>query len=463
MKLEPTMFRSYDIRGRVNDQELNEKSAEMIGRGFGSMLLDKGVKSCISGYDNRAYSKELTEAAVRGIISTGVDVKDIGMVTVPVAYWAQYFLKIKGVAVGTASHNPNGWFGFKLGCDFSSTLVRSGLEDLYDRIDREKFSIGSGSVEFVSGVIEAYRKDIVSRAKLHRPMVVVVNGGNGIAGSINVPVLEKFGIKVIGQYIDSDPTFPHHEPNPSLVTFQNVLSAKVLETKADIGIGFDADGDRLGIIDNLGRPLFADKALIFLARLALQSEPGAKIVFDVKSSQSLVDDILAHGGVPVMWKTGHSFIKEKSHQVDAALGGERSGHIFIRRGYYGYDDALMATLKLLEYISNQSKTVSELSDEVSTYVASSVINASCADEVKWDVIVRITKQFKEEFGSDKVIDIDGARVNFGDGWGLVRASSNLPDLVLVFEGKTEKRMQEIKELFRNRLKKYPEVGQLENE
>ncbi len=463
MQLEKTMFRKYDIRGRVSDAEFNAKSAEAIGRAFGTLLKRNGVLECVAGYDNRAYSQGLAEAAMQGVIASGVNVKNIGMVTVPVAYWAQYFLKTKGVCMGTASHNPNGWFGLKLGADYSSTFEQQDIQDLYALLVQEDFENGYAQIKSVEGVVEEYQKDIVARAKLHRPLTVVVNAGNGTAGPINAPALERFGVKVIGQYIDSDPTFPNHEPNPSLVEFQQALAAKVKEVGADLGIGFDADGDRLGIVDNLGRPMFADKVIIFLARLALEQEPGAKIVFDVKCSQALQDDIKRQGGAPVMWKTGHSFIKAKSKEVDAALAGERSGHIFVRRGYYGYDDALMAALKFLEYISGQKKTVAKLHDEVTRYVTSPEIKAHCGDEIKEEVAGQLTVEFKKEFGEDKVVTIDGARVDFGDGWGLVRTSSNLPELVLVFEGKTEARMKEIKELFRARLKKYPEVGEFENE
>ncbi len=461
MRLEPTMFRKYDIRGRVGEAELNSTSCEAIGRGFGAMMALRGVTACVSGYDNRAYSHELTLAAMRGIAASGITVRNIGMVTVPVAYWGQYFLKTQGVCMGTASHNPNGWFGLKLGFDYSSTYV--DFQDLYARILAEKFVTGIGTIQDVDGVVAAYQKDVAARATLHRPLTVVVDAGNGTAGEINVPALEQFGVRVVGQFIDSDPTFPNHEPNPSLVTSQRALAKKVLEVGADVGMGFDADGDRLGVVDNLGRSIYPDKAFIFLTRLALAAEPGAKVVFDVKSSEALIEDIASHGGVPVMWKTGHAFIKAKSQEVDAAIAGERSGHIFIRRGYYGYDDALMAALKLLEYLSSQKKTMAELHDEVSGWVASPEIHAKCGDEVKEGVVARMVKELKDQYGANRVVDIDGARVDFGDGWGLVRFSSNLPELVLVFEAKTEARMIEIKETFRSLLAKYPEVGPFENE
>ena len=265
MQLEKTMFRKYDIRGRVSAKELNETSAEAIGRAFGTMCKSRGVETVVSGYDNRAYSKSLTEAATRGIVSTGVNVKNIGMVTVPVAYWAQYHLKARGVCMGTASHNPNGWFGFKLGFDYSNTTV--AFEDLYALIAREDFASGGGSIEPVAGVVAAYQKDVAGRATLHRQLAVVVDAGNGTAGEINVPALEMLGVRVIGQFIESDSTFPNHEPNPSLIESQRALASKVLETKADLGIGFDADGDRIGVVDDRGRAIYPDKAFIFLARL----------------------------------------------------------------------------------------------------------------------------------------------------------------------------------------------------
>lgn len=459
------MFREYDIRGRVNDEELNEKSVEAIAKGFGSLLREKGVEDCIIAYDNRSYSKGLSEAAMAGLQSTGVHVTSIGQATVPLAYWAQYHFDIPAVCMGSASHNPNGWFGLKLGYEKSSTLLGQEMVDLYDRIANERFVSGAGTRKDVSTdeVISAYRDDVVKRTQLHRPLKIVVNCGNGAAGPVTVPALRAFGCEVVEQNTEPDATFPNHEPNPSSVGFQKALETKVLETHADCGIGFDADGDRLGVVDNLGRTMFPDKILIFLARLELAKHSGASIVFDVKSSRALADDITAHGGVPVMWKTGHSYIKAKSKEVDAPVSGERSGHIFYRSGYFGYDDGLFAALKFLEYVSSQDKTVAELHDEVTTYVTSPTYNAHCADEVKYGVVEMVTAELKKKYGAKRVVDINGARVEFDDGWGLVRASSNLPVLVLVFEGKTRDRMEAIIAEFKTILSNYPEIGEMEPE
>jgi phosphomannomutase/phosphoglucomutase len=463
--LKKSMFREYDIRGLVNDDELNETSVETIARGFGSLLHERAVRACIVAYDNRSYSRDLADAAIAGLLSTGVDVVAIGQGTAPLAYWAQYHFDVQGVCVGSASHNPNGWFGLKLGYEKSSTLLGKELEDLYARIVEEKFVQGRGTRKDVSTdeVILAYGEDLIRRAKLHRPLKIVVNCGNGTAGPVNVPALRSFGCEVIEQNTTPDATFPNHEPNPSSVKFQKALEAKVLETGADCGIGFDADGDRLGVVDNRGRTMYPDKILIFLARLELITHPGASIVFDVKSSRAVWDDVKAHGGVPVLWKTGHSYIKAKSKEVDAPVSGERSGHIFYRSGYFGYDDGLFAAIKFLEYVSSQSKTVAELHDEVSTYSTSPTYEASCPDEIKYHIVDKLVPALKARYGADRVIDINGARVEFDDGWGLVRASSNLPKLVLVFEGKTKERMESITREFQEILRDYPEVGEIKPE
>jgi len=461
--LKRTMFREYDIRGQVNEEELNEDSVEAIAKGFGSMFVERGGKDCIIGYDNRSYSKGLMEAAMRGLMSVGLNVKNIGQVTVPLAYWAQYHLDVRGVCMGTASHNPNGWFGLKLGFDKTDTEI--DFAELYKRVADENFLSGQGTREDVdqSQILSAYIKDVLSRAKLHRPMKVVVNTGNGAAGPINVQALQAFGCEVIEQNTEPDATFPNHEPNPSSVGFQKALEAKVKEVGVDCGLGFDADGDRIGVVDNLGRTMYPDKILLFLARLELVKTPGASIVFDVKSSRSLIDDIVAHGGVPVMEKTGHMYIKTRARLVNAPVSGERSGHIFVRSGYYGFDDGLFAAMKFLEYVSSQNKTVAELHDEVNTYVTSPTYKAECADEIKYQIVDRLIQDMKNKYGEEKVVTISGARVEFADGWGLVRASSNLPNLVLVFEAKTKEQMEEIKNEFISILKKYPEVGTIEEE
>ncbi|MCP6719070.1 MAG: phosphomannomutase/phosphoglucomutase [Patescibacteria group bacterium] len=458
-KLEKTMFREYDIRGRVSDKELNEESCKLIGKGFGSLLImDYNVKEVVAAFDAREYSERLKNALIEGIISTGVNVIEIGQALVPIAYFAQRHLKIKGLAMLTASHNPNGWSGIKLGQDFETTLLPDEIKKLYQIILEEDFIEGKGEVSQKAGIIEVYGDYLTKKVKFKKPFKVVVDAGNGTAGPIIPPILRKAGVDVIEQHCDIDFSFPHHEPNPATLEALEDLSSKVKEVKADIGFGFDGDGDRLGVVDEKGNIIWPDRFLILLARQVLKEKPGSPIVFDVKSSQALIEEIEKYGGKPVMWKTGHSYIKQKAKELDAPLAGEKSGHIFYRHNYYGYDDPTFAALKILEYLSYQNRSLSEIMLDTPQYFSSPSWYADCADEVKYEVASKLTEEFKKEYGEDKVIDISGARVTFEDGWGLVRASSNLPVINMVFESKTKEGLERIKDIFRKKLAKYPEVG-----
>lgn len=451
------MFREYDIRGRV-DEDLTIDAATMIGRAYGTFLRRRDVLKSVIGYDAREYSPRIKNAFIQGVITTGVSAVDVGMVISPILYFAQYHYHFKGGAMITASHNPNGWSGFKLGYDYATTLLPDDIQEMYRIIENDDYASGNSAIEERSGIIDAYREFVVSRVSLKRPLTVVVNAGNCTAGPIVPSILRALGCTVIEQYCNIDTTFPNHEPNPTLPEASEALGAKVKETGADVGFGYDGDGDRLGMVDELGRVVWPDQALILLSRLILKEVPGARVVFDVKCSQALPEDIIAHGGVPVMWKTGHSYIKQKSKEVDAALGGERSGHIFFRHGYYSYDDAVFASIKLLEYLSGFDEPFSHALRDLPQYVSSPTWQVDCADDVKYSVVDRLTEEFKNEYGSDRVIDINGARVSFPDGWGLVRASSNLPVLTLGFEGKTREVMEKITEIFKRKLAQYQEIG-----
>ena len=449
------MFREYDLRGMESEEELNPYSLELIGRGYGTFLLRRGIKELVLGRDNRGSSESFSGAALKGLLETGCDVVDIGVVTVPMLYWSQYYFERKGGMMVTASHNPLGWNGVKLAMGYSYTIIGKELEEIYDIITTEQFlSGGKGSVKEVN-VTKAYVTDLVKRVAIRKKMRVLVNTGNGTAGFIVPKVLRQAGCEVIERYTESDPTFPHYTPNPAQIEMMEDTSTQTKNNHADLGFAFDADGDRLGLVDEKGQNIWPDRYLILLSRLVLEKQPGSKIVFDVKCSQALEEDIRAHGGVPIMWKTGHSYIKEKMRDEEAPLAGEMSGHIFIAQGYYGFDDALFASLKLLEYFSHQESSVSELIKSTPYYISSPALNAPCPDEKKYEVVEKLTKEFKEKY---EVIDINGARVLFGDGWGLVRASSNIPALVLRFEAKTEKRLNEIEMIFREKLRAFPFVG-----
>jgi len=457
-KLKKTMFREYDLRGRVNDEELNEKTVEIIGRGFGTFLAKRGVQKIVVGYDAREYSERLEKALIRGILSTGCDIIEMGQLIVPILYFSQYHFKIKGIAMVTASHNPNGWSGFKLGYDYSTTLLSAEIQELYQIIEKENFIKGQGKFKKYDRIIQDYQNFIVTKIKIAKPFKIVVNCGNGTAGPIVPPILRVVGCQVVEQNCQIDFSFPHYEPNPSALEFLEDLSQKVKEEKAGLGFGFDGDGDRLGVVDDQGKIVWPDLVLALLARPLLKNHPGGKVVFDVKSSRALIEDIKAHGGQPIIWITGHSYLKQKAKEVKAIIAGEKSGHLFYRYDFFGYDDALFNGLKLLEYLSEENKPLSEVLKTLPQYITSPAWHLDCPDEKKYQVVEKITQEFKKKFGPERVIDINGARVEFDDGWGLVRASSNLPYLVLVFEAKTEKRLKEIEEIFRQELEKYPEVG-----
>lgn len=454
--LKSTMFREYDLRGQVGDGELNPVSMEIIARAYGAMLVAKNIKTAVLGYDYRSYSESLATAAIKGLCESGIDVINLGLILTPMMYSAQYHYKSEGGIMITASHNPNGWSGVKLALGYSHTFVPDEIKQLKELTISEKFVTGNGIVK-KENYLDIYIKDLISRVSLKKKLKVVVNTGNGGAGVIVPKVLQASGVEVVGLYNELDWNFPHYSPNPAKEEMMRDTGKKVVEVGADVGIAIDADGDRLGVVDEKGTIIWPDQYMILLSRLVLRTMRGASIIFDVKSTQALADDITAHGGVPVMWKTGHSYIKSKLHELDAPLAGEMSGHIFFGKPfYYGFDDASFAALKLLEYLALQDQTLSSIIAATPRYISSPSLQVDCADEVKYDVVDRITEEFKKSGLS--VNDINGARVTFENGWGLVRASSNMPVLVLRFEGKTQEDLTKIETIFKKTLAKYPEVG-----
>jgi phosphomannomutase/phosphoglucomutase len=454
--LAKTMFREYDLRGRVSQDELNEGSVEIIAKAFGTMLRQKNIDLCVVGYDYRSISEAFHLATIKGLNAVGVNVIDIGLTLTPIAYAAQYYFKSKGVAMVTGSHNPNGWSGFKLGNDYSHTLVPEEMDALYQLCLSEKFASGEGKME-KKEYKPIYAQDVLSRVRLEKRMRVVFNAGNGTPAAIVPEILKKAGCEVIGLMTNLDWSFPRYFPNPSLVEMMEDTGKLTKEKGADLGIAMDGDGDRLGITDEKGETIWPDRYLIVLARQMLEKYPGAKIVNEVKCTQALEEDIKNHGGISIMTKTGHSYIKAKVWEEKAILGGEFSGHVFYNKPeYYGFDDAVFASLKLLEYLSGQKKTLSQIMLQTPNYVSSPALQVACADEVKYEVVDKLIKEFKND--GYEVIDINGARVKFSDGWGLVRASSNLPVLVLRFEAKTEKRLAEIMKIFKDKFTNYPQIG-----
>jgi phosphomannomutase/phosphoglucomutase len=454
-QLKKTMFREYDIRGKVNDEELNARSTEIIGKAFGTYLDRLGITDVVVGFDSRYGSVELKDGLVAGLRSTGRNVVMIGMCLTPMMYWAQYHFKTKGGAMITGSHNPKGWNGLKLAHDLSLTLGGEEIRQVYELCESEDFVVGKGDYTDAS-IAEEYTADLVGRVKVGRHLKVVIDTGNGTAGAFAPRIFREAGLEVIEQFTDLDHDFPNHEPDPARTDTVEAIGQRVRAEGADMGFGFDGDGDRFGLVDEKGEVVWPDRYLILLSRQVLEKSPGGKIIFDVKCSQALEEDIAAHGGRPIMWKTGHSHIKKKLHEEHGMLAGEMSGHVFFVENYYGFDDGVYAALRFAEYVSNLEGTLSEIIDSTPYYESSPTINVRCADEVKYDVVDRLTAELKKDF--DRVIDINGARVVFDDGWGLVRASSNLPELVLRFEAKTPERLNEIKKIFRGYMDRYPEIS-----
>lgn len=453
--LKKTMFREYDLRGREADDELNDESMYYIGRGFGTYLRKRNITEAVVGHDARATSESFHKNVIKGLIECGINVTNIGIVTTPMSYWSQYHLKIKGLVTVTASHNPAGWNGVKLGSGLSYTLLTDELQEVYNIITKEEFIDGRGSVRD-EDIREVYTKDLASKVKITKKFKILVNTGNGTAGLFVPEILKRIGCEVVKHFTNVDPTYPNYTPNPDGTAMMEDTGKQTIKNNCDLGFAFDGDGDRLGLVDEKGHIIWPDRYMILLSRLVLSKRPGAKIIFDVKVSEALPEDIKAHGGVPIMWKTGHSHIKAKMHEEKAALAGEMSGHIFFADGYYGFDDSMIAALKLLEYLSTQGKPLSAIIDDTPYYISTPTIQVPTTDEDKYDIVEELTAEFKAE--GYKVIDINGARVYTDKGWGLVRASSNTPTLVLRFEAKDKQELENLKKMMKEKLDRFEKVS-----
>jgi phosphomannomutase/phosphoglucomutase len=455
------MFREYDLRGLVSEEEINESSVEIIAKAYGTMLRTRGIEKTVVGYDLRTGSKELSEVAIKGLLATGVDVIAIGQVLTPIMYASQYHFQTKGGMMVTASHNPNGWLGFKLALGYSYTLGPDEMKELYDLTVSEDFATGSGTRQD-KDYIPTYAKDVLSRVKITRPVKVVVNAGNGTAGPIVPEILREAGCEVVEFLTEPDLEYKHYFPNPSKVEMMEDTGQETVKAGAEVGFAFDGDGDRLGITDENGIVIWPDRFMAILSRDILETHPGATIVYDVKSSRALGEDIKAHFGEPLMWKTGHSYIKQKLHETQAPFAGEMSGHIFFGPPiYYGFDDAVFTALKMAEVLSKSKKTFSELIAEIPTYISTPTLQAHCPDELKYEIVEKIVKELQAD--GYKVVTFDnnpraGGRIEHPEGWGLIRASSNLPVLVLRFEATTEEKLEELKALVKSKMDQYEEIG-----
>ncbi len=448
--MNPGIFREYDIRG-VTGIDLTEEDVILIGKGIGTYLLERGKSKLTVGRDCRLTSDSYSERVIEGLLSTGCDVIDIGICPTPVLYFSIQHLSQEGAVMVTASHNPPQYNGFKV-CIGSDSLHGKELLEILEIINKKIFSSGKGARSFAD-VITPYKEFLQKNISISRPLKVGIDAGNGTAGVIAVPVLKSLGCGVHDIYCDMDGTFPNHEADPTVLKNMKDLIALVREKGLDLGIGYDGDGDRIGVIDEKGNIVFGDRLMIIFSREILSRKPGATFISEVKCSKTMYDDIEKHGGRAIMWKTGHSLIKKKMKEEKAELAGEMSGHMFFADRYFGFDDALYASCRLLEIIANTGKKISELLSDVPKTYSTPEIRVECPDDKKFALVKKVTEFFRKNY---KIIDIDGVRVLFEDGWGLVRASNTQPALVLRFEAMTEQRLQEIKDLVESTLAKIRE-------
>ena len=453
MHLPPDIFREYDIRGIVG-RELDDAAADTIARAFGTYLRDADVSRAVVGHDNRASSESFAAAVTRGLASTGCDVLTTGLVITPMLYFALQHFALDGGVMVTASHNPPEFNGFKL-ARANGTLYGAQIQQVRAIAEEDAFREGTGRVE-VRPIQLAYAAMLEDRIRLGpRRLRVAVDCGSGTAGAYAPEILERWGCEVIPLYCDPDPTFPHHHPDPVDPRNLTDLVRLVEEADADLGLGFDGDGDRLGVVDDRGEILWGDLLMALFWREVLADHPGALALVEVKCSQALVDEIRRLGGHPQFTATGHSLIKARMREFRAVFAGEMSGHMFFADEYYGYDDAVYAAGRLLRILSHADRPLSAMAAEVPRYYATPEVRVACPDARKREVVASLVREFKRDH---EVIDIDGARVLFPDGWGLVRASNTQPVLVVRAEGTTPAALVRIQTVLAEALRRHPEVS-----
>ncbi len=439
-----SIFRAYDIRGVVGDT-LTVDSVYAIGRAIGSLALDSGEKAIAVGRDGRLSGPLLATALCEGIQSTGCDVINLGVIPTPVLYYATHVLATRSGVMLTGSHNPPDYNGLKIVIQ-GKTLAEADIRDLYHRIIENRLCHGEGSLQEVE-ILEHYLTQVTSTVTLTRPLKIVVDCGNSVPGIAAPELYRRLGCDVHELFCDVDGHFPNHHPDPSQAENLHDLIHKVQEVGADLGLAFDGDGDRLGVVTKQGNIIWPDRQLMLFAKAILAKNPGAKIIYDVKCTNNLATVIRAHGGEPIMWKTGHSLIKLKLAETEALLAGEMSGHIFIKDRWYGFDDAIYAGARLLEILAAETLDIDALFAGIPDSVNTPELKITVSEENKFHIMEKLVA--RADFRTaQQVVTIDGLRVNFTDGWGLVRPSNTTPCLVLRFEADSETVLTKIQDIFR---------------
>jgi len=439
MELNPEIFRQYDIRGIV-DRDLTPESVRLLGRGIGSYLLRRECRQVAVGGDCRLSSPSFADALTAGLTSVGCDVVRLGTIPTPLLYFSIYSRDLESGVMITGSHNPPEYNGFKMMAG-KDTLFGEHIQDIHRLIRDRDFESGpDGRVSSIN-IVPEYHDYVAKRISLARPMKAVVDAGNGTGGAVAVPLLRELGCEVIELYCEMDGRFPNHHPDPTVPEALQDLIAKVAETGADLGIAYDGDADRIGVIDEEGRIIWGDRLMVLLARDILPANPGAAVISEVKASQVLYDEIEKLGGRPIMWKTGHSFIKKKIKDEKAILAGEMSGHIFFADRWFGFDDAIYSSARVLEILSRSDRPLSRMLSDLPPVHTTPEIRVYASDQVKFQIVERVKNELEK---TRPVIDIDGVRALFPHGWALVRASNTQDSLVLRFEADTGEHLTAIR-------------------
>ncbi len=451
MNLDSKIFREYDIRG-VYPSELNEETAYLIGKAFGTKLSSLGKKTTVVAHDNRLSSEDLENSLIKGIIETGIDVYRIGLATTPMCYFATNYYGVNTSMMITASHNPKEYNGFKFSYNGIHNAYGSAVKEIYEIIVKGEFASGVGKI-IDKDITNDYIDLILEKINLgKRHIKVVYDCGNGTTSIIARKIFEKLNVESIPLFDTSDGNFPNHHPDPCVYENLTKLKEKVLEVRADLGIGYDGDGDRVGFIDELGNMIETDKFMIIMWRYLFDKVSNKACLFDVKCSKALEDELIKLNVKPVEYRTGNSYTRAASYEGDYPLSGELSGHVYFRDKFPGYDDGIYAGMRLIELLSNTDKSVSMLLDGINKYYSTPEIKVAVADEKKFSIIDKMTKYCESK--KYNIITIDGVKAKFNDGFALVRASNTGPNITMRFEATSEKRLQEIQKEFTDELNKY---------
>ena len=442
------IFREYDIRG-IAGKDLTKETVQLLGRGIGTFLQRQGKLRITLGRDCRPSSDPFRDALAAGLTSTGISIIDTGVVPTPILYFSIIHCRSDGGVMITGSHNPSEYNGFKT-CIGTDSVYGEQIQDIYRIIESGDFATGKGSVSEVD-VITPYSKHILKNISLQRPIRVAIDCGNGTGSLVAPYIMEALGADITKLYCEMDGTFPNHHPDPTLEENLSDLQSRVKQDGLELGIAFDGDADRIGVIADNGKIIWGDILLAIFAREILKREPGATFISEVKCSMNLYRDIEKHGGRAIMWKTGHSLIKAKMKEEKALLAGEMSGHMFFADRYFGYDDAVYAACRLLELLSGSEVPLSEIVSDIPPTVVTPEIRIQCDDDKKFGVVEEVKEYFKQHY---EVIDVDGARILFPNGWGLVRASNTQDVLVMRFESDTQENLESIRALVEEQVRRF---------